>query len=1092
MPRSYRAALAGHVRQAEVELTKLLRDVATRLGALVLRHAGADGTIPRHAAPALQRAVADAVDGFFLGVDRRGRPAPLETRPDGSVEPLSPYVRVLWAAIEGVVREAVEREAAAMRRRLPPDIVALFEQATAPPFRVAEVFRPNPRAVYEPPHRWVDPNGYTLSDRIWNADAAMRARLDAFLEDSIRRGHGARRMARELEQFLVPGRSLRRTLRPYGTDASYDAMRLMRTEITHAAGAAAIESARLNPAVGGMRWRRTSGGRPCEICDPLANGGPDGDGVYPLDAIPNYPGHPHCMCSLLPQTLPPDKLEAVLAQVRADVRRERADLVQRVGPLQVEQFTDLLLGNPLRVVRPSAPGVTVAPVPVTLPRIARVVAPAVAPAPVAAAQPATSPELLGDEVVFRKGDAPNLGARLNGVPFDDRPAPEWGAIADSKGFVEPVFDAAGKRASSGVILVEPDGRIWIVEPTNHYGGYQNTFPKGGVARGLTMQQSALKEVWEESGLVAEIDGFLLDAVGDTSVTRYYVGRRVGGNPWAMGWESQAVKLVTLDRAEGLLNVARDRNTLAALRGYLQPPVAPPVIPPPVPPAPLPPVSAPAVAGGFPATLDELEFVRDLGGSTGARLMRERATGKLFVMKRGRDAGHLREEILADRAYQALGVNVPRLQVYETDQGPVKLAEFIEGRMLGELRTSNRAAYEAALKKLRGDFAADALLGNWDVLGMGFDNILVDKGGKVWRIDNGGALRRRAQGALKQNWGRYVDEFWTLRNARVNQQTAAAFGELGYFEVVKQMRRLGKRRAAVLDVLPADLRDLMAARFEVMDDLAKMAATLQKDNWVEGYIDDFARHSVGLRKAGIVDRLPRKLDNRGVFVYDERGKEWDDLRADPRGGGRSIMHELEAYLQANGGDYGAVRHWAEKQAGDSWSSGPQAAKYFLTSQRADDVEATFWWKQGRDEARRHYEAAIRVVGEERFRETWTAWHAFNYEFVRTVQFKHNNLRRGAIKLMRTESMDVMKLHNMSRGQIKVMRRGALESTSIFEPVTVYGRELTTQWVPHHRVFGNYMLERMPGTSTSMFLGNRENEFVAMLEGLQADYRGTIWR
>jgi len=46
--------------------------------------------------------------------------------------------------------------------------------------------------------------------------------------------------------------------------------------------------------------------------------------------------------------------------------------------------------------------------------------------------------------------------------------------------------------------------------------------------------------------------------------------------------------------------------------------------------------------------------------------------------------------------------------------------------------------------LQKDFAADALLSNWDVIGVTADNI-VGNDGKVYRVDNGGALEFRAQG-----------------------------------------------------------------------------------------------------------------------------------------------------------------------------------------------------------------------------------------------------------------------------------------------------------------------------------------------------------
>jgi len=64
--------------------------------------------------------------------------------------------------------------------------------------------------------------------------------------------------------------------------------------------------------------------------------------------------------------------------------------------------------------------------------------------------------------------------------------------------------------------------------------------------------------------------------------------------------------------------------------------------------------------------------------------------------------------------------------------------------------------------LKGDFAADALLGR----NRGADNI-VGNDGKVYRVDNGGALEFRAQGAKRfhnsgintqLNYGRYPTFF----------------------------------------------------------------------------------------------------------------------------------------------------------------------------------------------------------------------------------------------------------------------------------------------------------------------------------------------
>ena len=56
----------------------------------------------------------------------------------------------------------------------------------------------------------------------------------------------------------------------------------------------------------------------------------------------------------------------------------------------------------------------------------------------------------------------------------------WERLAASSDFKEPAFKAlSGKKTSSGVVVVEPDGRIWVVSPSNQFGGYTNWALSGG-------------------------------------------------------------------------------------------------------------------------------------------------------------------------------------------------------------------------------------------------------------------------------------------------------------------------------------------------------------------------------------------------------------------------------------------------------------------------------------------------------------------------------------------------------------------------------------------------------------------------------------
>jgi ADP-ribose pyrophosphatase YjhB (NUDIX family) len=132
----------------------------------------------------------------------------------------------------------------------------------------------------------------------------------------------------------------------------------------------------------------------------------------------------------------------------------------------------------------------------------------------------------------------------------------------------PIVSAPGKSAASGVVVLEGDGRVWVVTPSNAFGGYVNTFPKGKLDSCMSLRANALKEAFEESGLRVALTGFLCDAVRSTTVTRYYMARRHGGHPGAMGWETQAVHLVPRSQLAVFADHPNDRPVLQALQALL--------------------------------------------------------------------------------------------------------------------------------------------------------------------------------------------------------------------------------------------------------------------------------------------------------------------------------------------------------------------------------------------------------------------------------------------------------------------------------------------------------------------------------------------
>jgi hypothetical protein len=224
---------------------------------------------------------------------------------------------------------------------------------------------------------------------------------------------------------------------------------------------------------------------------------------------------------------------------------------------------------------------------------------------------------------------------------------------------------------------------------------------------------------------------------------------------------------------------------------------------------------PYTTDGWPKDLNSFEEVSLLGGSTGAKLVRHKATGEQFVMKRGANADHLREEVAADRLYRSAGVDVPEPRLYELPDGPVKLARYIDGaKTLGKWMDSATAAQKEQMRaQLRGNFLVDVALGNRDVIGSGRDNVLVTADGKAWRIDNGGSMRFRAMGDRK-DFGPTATELSTMLDPKVNPTAQAIFSGLGKDEMRAQFTRLwgtADKIRTFLDAAPEDMRDVLSAR-----------------------------------------------------------------------------------------------------------------------------------------------------------------------------------------------------------------------------------------------------------------------------------------
>jgi hypothetical protein len=161
-----------------------------------------------------------------------------------------------------------------------------------------------------------------------------------------------------------------------------------------------------------------------------------------------------------------------------------------------------------------------------------------------------------------------LPASLNGVgfgPWEDAPSTidAWEALARRPALANPPFVCPpGLKPAAGAVVVEPDGRLWCVAPTNRFGDHEYTFPKGRTD-GRSTAATALVEVFEEAGLHIQLDAMLCDVKRATTYTRFYLASRLSGTPSAAGWESQAVMLAPVSTLRRLLTHPGDQAVLDA-------------------------------------------------------------------------------------------------------------------------------------------------------------------------------------------------------------------------------------------------------------------------------------------------------------------------------------------------------------------------------------------------------------------------------------------------------------------------------------------------------------------------------------------------
>ena len=178
-------------------------------------------------------------------------------------------------------------------------------------------------------------------------------------------------------------------------------------------------------------------------------------------------------------------------------------------------------------------------------------------------------------------------------------------------------------------------------------------------------------------------------------------------------------------------------------------------------------------------------------------------GKEWNVQPALSESHAYNHFLAANLYAFTGAGVEVADLVEIDSAKIpsnsKLGvktSHIPG-VQGVVQAMNSSA--TTKKMVNENFAVDAWLGNWDVVGLGYENLAVDDKGTVRRTNIGGSLLYRANGQPKGNaFGSEVTELDTLRDPHVNPASAKVFADVTEDDIRAGVAKIEKLSPKVID------------------------------------------------------------------------------------------------------------------------------------------------------------------------------------------------------------------------------------------------------------------------------------------------------
>jgi len=163
------------------------------------------------------------------------------------------------------------------------------------------------------------------------------------------------------------------------------------------------------------------------------------------------------------------------------------------------------------------------------------------------------------------------------------------------------------------------------------------------------------------------------------------------------------------------------------------------------------------------------------------------TGNQYYVKKPKSDKHFANEVLGGALYEEAGVKFGRAyKGIDKNGNSVLVSPLVEG---SDADFGSKKSDSDVKKNAQDDFAVDAWLGNYDVIGLEYDNVLTDKDGNVTRIDAGGSLLFRAQGGTDKEFGPEATQVDSMRNPKENPQASEIFGDMTDEQIAESVKKV---------------------------------------------------------------------------------------------------------------------------------------------------------------------------------------------------------------------------------------------------------------------------------------------------------------